>query len=984
MAGMSADTPPRLDALASDWPVISRLLDEALAIAPEARATWLAAQAELAAPLRATLQQLLARAGSAETGDFMNSLPPLPGAPPQDGVLAMPAPGQRVGPWTLLRPIGEGGMGQVFLAERTDRQPTRQVALKLPHMGWLPGLAERLARERDLLATLEHPYIARLYDAGVDAHGRPWLALEYVDGEPLITWCERRASGVAERLRLLLQVAGAVAYAHARLIVHRDLKPSNILVTGDGEVRLLDFGIAKLLGSPHDEPSPLTQAGGRVLTPDYASPEQIRGEPLGVATDVYSLGVVAFELLTGSRPFAAGTGARLTEAVLSQEPPRASSVARDAATAHALRGDLDAILHKALKKPVDERYATAEALAADWRRWQNNEPVSARPDSTAYRVRKFVRRHRTQVASATVAGIALLAASGVSTWQAHQADVARQQAEAEAATARAVQAFIESVFRANRGDQARPGSNREATARDLLDRGAARITTELGDQPMARLRLLEVLAGLYEDLSEFERMHALAEQRLALARTLPPATRTPQTVRALADLAHALAIGGRESDARARLDEAEALLARSALADDAELRFEIALRRASVHRADDPARAAAAAEQALALSATLPPTPDHVSAAYLTAEARLAQGDAERALTLLRDTVARVDREPDLGASILAPMLQLLGDAEAQRGQWDDAEQHYRRAVALERVRGGSGVLPHLLTTQLARFVMRQERWREAGELIAPSFVWSREQTEGYETTVPVATATQAQVLLGLGRLAEGQALLELALQQVGRLQEAVDIAPRMQAVRAAAWLRQGRVAEAGRELARLETERERRQLPASTQEEHAMRQWLLAQGRPDDALARWRAQRSGAQQPEWPDPAVEPVAAVDWSQLMLAAGQAEPALQAARSALHAFDARAAAGRPWRGATVARAWQVAGQALQALGRPHEALEALERAAVDWRPQVDEAWSLDLAETLTSLAVAARASGQPQRAAMAEGEAKSIRARHGLR
>lgn len=984
MDNMPRTHPPGSDALAAlaaDWPVLSRLLDDALALAPEARAGWLAAQGPLAEPLRARLHQLLAQHARLETADFLQTLPPVPVLPPEAAAWVAPEAGQRVGPWTLLRLLGEGGMGQVFLAERHDGRLARQVALKLPRLSWLPGLPERLARERDLLATLEHPHIARLYDAGVDDAGRPWLALEYIDGEPITTWCEQRGSTVAERLRLLRQVAAAVAYAHARLIVHRDLKPSNILVGQDGEVRLLDFGVAKLLGDPDDGPSLLTRDGGRALTPDYASPEQLRGEPLGVATDVYSLGVVAFELLAGRRPFVADAPGSLALTVLGTDAPRASAVAANAGRARVLRGDLDAVLERALARPLAERYATVDALAEDWRRWLAHEPVSARSGGAAYRARKFVRRHRAQVASAAVATVALLAAAGVSAWQAHQAGRARQQAEAEAATARAVQGFIESVFRSNRGDQAQPGAAREATARDLLDRGAARIATELADQPRARLRLLEVLAGLYEDLGELERMRSMAEQRLSQALALQPPLRQVETVRALTDLAHALAVNGREADARSRLDEADALLARAGLGDDPQLRFKLALRRASVHRADDPARAAAAAEQALALSATLPPTPDHVNAAYLAAEMRLAQGDADGALPLLRDTLALVDREPELGASILAPLLQLLGDAEAALGQWDEAEQHYRRSVALERARGGSGVLPHLLTTQLARFLLRQERWREAGELNAPTFEWARGQTASYDAGVPIATATQAQVLLGLGRHAEGLAVLDLALQQLGRLQEAVDIAPRMQAVRVSAWLRQGRVADAGRELARLEAERTQRQLPESPQEARATRKWLVAQGRAGDALARWVTERQAAQQPGSPDPAAEPVAAVEYARLLLDAGQAEPALQAARAAVAAFEARAAAGRPWRGATVARAWQVAGQAERALGRPGPAVPLLERAVAAWRPQVDEAWSLDLAEALSALDGAARAAGRPAVAAAAAREAAAIRARH---
>ncbi len=263
--------------------------------------------------------------------------------------------GMLVGPYRLLREIGTGGMGAVWLAERADGMLKRRVALKLPRLAWdIPGLAGRMERERDILAELEHQNIARLYDAGVDAQGRPYLAMEYVEGRPLDVYCREHGLGVQERLGLFLQVARAVAHAHARLVVHRDLKPTNILVTSDGSVRLLDFGIAKLLegevGRESANESLLTQLGGRALTPDYASPEQIRGQAITVAVDIYSLGVVLYELLTGERPYKVASAAMLEDAVVRLEAPLASSVAHDKARARELRGDLDTIVAKALKK----------------------------------------------------------------------------------------------------------------------------------------------------------------------------------------------------------------------------------------------------------------------------------------------------------------------------------------------------------------------------------------------------------------------------------------------------------------------------------------------------------------------------------------------------------------------------------------------------------------------------------------------------------
>jgi serine/threonine-protein kinase len=284
-------------------------------------------------------------------------------------------------------------------------------------------LTERLARERDILASLEHAHIARLYDAGVDGKGRPYLAMEYVDGVAVDVYCRDQALPLRARIGLLLQVAAAVAHAHSRLVVHRDLKPGNILVTADGQVRLLDFGIAKLMEVDRTEATSLTHLSGRALTLDYASPEQIRSEPLGTASDVYSLAVVAYELLVGARPYRLkrSSAAELEEAITSIDPPLASDLAREPALRRQLKGDLDAILNKALKKDSSQRYATVEALADDLRRHLDQQPVLAQPDRLGYRASKFVSRHRFQVAAGVVAALALVAGAGVALWQAQHA-----------------------------------------------------------------------------------------------------------------------------------------------------------------------------------------------------------------------------------------------------------------------------------------------------------------------------------------------------------------------------------------------------------------------------------------------------------------------------------------------------------------------------------------------------------------------------------
>ena len=347
--------------LSADWPALNALLDQALDIPAAERLAWVdSLQAD---GLSDTLRRLLERQAQVETDGFLGGPPPLPGLAPMQAGSNDAEIGSTIGPYRLIEELGRGGMGAVWLAERVDGQMRRRVALKLPHVVWGRDLAERLARERDILASLEHINIARLYDAGVDAQGRPYFAMEYVAGVAIDGYCREQRLGTNERLNLVLQVCAAVAHAHSRLVIHRDLKPGNILVTADGQVRLLDFGIAKALEGERTEQTALTRLSGRALTLDYASPEQICGQPLGTASDVYSLAVVSFELLTGVRPYRLkrGSAAELEDAIASADPPKASSAATTPALKKRLRGDLDAILNKALKKDPAPRYEIGRA-----------------------------------------------------------------------------------------------------------------------------------------------------------------------------------------------------------------------------------------------------------------------------------------------------------------------------------------------------------------------------------------------------------------------------------------------------------------------------------------------------------------------------------------------------------------------------------------------------------------------------------------------
>jgi eukaryotic-like serine/threonine-protein kinase len=463
---------------------LNRLLDEALDRPPDARAAWLEALDPKYSHLKEELREMLARAARIETGEFLNTLPKLdlPNAGADPAQSSADRAGERVGAYRLLREIGHGGMGTVWLAERADGLLTRRVALKLPHGYWrAPGLAERMERERAILAELDHRNIAKLFDAGLTPEGQPFLALEYIEGVPIDVFVAgvdgRPELSLPERLRLFLQVANAVAYAHGKLVVHRDLKPANILVSADGGAHLLDFGIAKLLDAGEAHETRLTELSGRALTLDYASPEQILGKPLTVASDVYSLGVILFELLTGARPHKAArnSAAALEQAILETEPPRASQHAT-ASYSRALRGDLDTILAKALKKAPQERYATVNALADDITRHLQQRPVLARPDSAAYRLRKFVARNRGAVAAGVVIASTVMAGAGVAIWQAVEAKRERDLALQQQTRSDAYSSFISVLLQDAGGGAA--GQTLSATG--LLDRGVAMLEKQTG------------------------------------------------------------------------------------------------------------------------------------------------------------------------------------------------------------------------------------------------------------------------------------------------------------------------------------------------------------------------------------------------------------------------------------------------------------------------------------------------------------------------
>ena len=441
--------------------------------------------------------------------------------------------GQRLGPYRLTSKVGQGGMGTVYRAVRDDDEFQQTVAIKMLRFAQGDAAAaQRFRRERQILAMLEHPHVARLLDGGAwippgSAESQPYIVMEYVEGVPLTAHCEEKRRNLRQRLLLFRQVCEALSYAHQRLVVHRDIKPANILVTADGTPKLLDFGIAKLLEL---ETGPgagsLTSAGLRAMTPDYASPEQVRGDPVSTVTDVYSLGAVLYELLTGCRPHQLVTYAPLEIAwkICEGEVRSPSAVG-----GRHLRGDLDVIVLQAMQKEPARRYRSVEQFSEDIRRYLEGMPVIARPDTLTYRAVKFVQRHRLGLVGVGAIFLALVGGVAASTWQAMRARSAelaalgqKQRADTESATAKAVNDFLQNDLLAQAGATAQAELSKkpdpELKVRTALDRAAAGIASKFDGQPLVEASILHTIGKTYLDLGLYPQARSHMERALELQR----------------------------------------------------------------------------------------------------------------------------------------------------------------------------------------------------------------------------------------------------------------------------------------------------------------------------------------------------------------------------------------------------------------------------------------------------------------------------------
>ncbi|MBK7142989.1 MAG: serine/threonine protein kinase [bacterium] len=507
------------------WKRIQEIFELALDAAPEDRDAVVRRACQDDNAMYAEVMALLA--ADAEGHPMLDRETPF-NLPQEDPQLI----GTQIGSYRLIAALGEGGMGAVYLADRVDGQFEQRVAIKVVQPSLRTKvILRRFQQERQILAHLNHPNIARLLDGGLTPDGRPYFVMEYVDGVPIDQYCQTRGLSLAEKLRLILQACEAVEFAHSNLVIHRDLKPANILVDQDGRVKVIDFGIAKVLAESADVDMSvdLTQTGFRAMTPRYASPEQVRNQPITTASDVYSLGVVLYELLTGRYPYKTSmdSGPELEQAVVTQEPERPSSVVLRPARKELspigdqistkklqrqLRGDLDTICMAALRKDLTRRYQTARQLTDDIRRYLDGWPIEARMDSVPYMVGKFVRRHRPIVFASILAIVAIAVTIGFYT---NRLASERDKARLEARKSREIAKFLTGIFEVSDPNESR---GTDVTARELLDTAITRLRTELKNQPAVKAMLLRLAADILYNLGHIPQSRELAFESAELNR----------------------------------------------------------------------------------------------------------------------------------------------------------------------------------------------------------------------------------------------------------------------------------------------------------------------------------------------------------------------------------------------------------------------------------------------------------------------------------
>ena len=751
------------------WIRVRELFAEALEQPPDERARFVFEHCTGHPRLLDTLTRLL-EADRVADAEFLNGLDP--------SILAAlreePAYPERIGSWRVLRPIGAGGMGSVLLAERVDGQFQQRVAIKLLRRGMDSDVTlARFLLERQILAGLEHPHIARLLGGGIAGDGRPYIVMELVDGLPITRYCEEHRLPVDQRLALFGTVCLAVEYAHRNLVVHRDLKPSNILVTGEGVPKLLDFGIAKLLPSPEDSApaTTLTQLGGRLLTPAYASPEQLRGGPITTSSDVYSMGAVLYEVLSGQHAWPGRARLEDRLGTLDQDPPPMSSRVTDPDLRRRLTGDLDLIVARALHSVPERRYHSMEALREDVRRHRERRPVLARPDTLGYQASRFVRRHRAAVGWATALVLLVLAFTITATVQgfrirrqSDQLAVERDRAQQEAATSRAVADFLVDVFEVS--DPEVVGTGDSLTARALLDQGAAQIETGLAAHGELRARLLGVMGRAYANLLLPKQAEPLLLRSVDLWRAAgPPGMRG--LIMTLQQLAHTRWNSYDYPGAEQALRDALATAG-----GDPALVWSLYVDLATVFHARGAVdRAVAAADSALLVFRSAQ-TPDFVPGrGELDQMAELflytrQWNDAERTYAQLVELEAR---ERGDRSQAMAKLYNRWAGARNTAGRRPAGDSLHRLALAIQLELSPRSVSTAKTLGLLASNALMQQRPEQADSFSRAAVEIYLEQLGEDHHVLNAERARLAEIMRGMGKYEEAVRLLESALASYRR-----------------------------------------------------------------------------------------------------------------------------------------------------------------------------------------------------------------------
>lgn len=754
-----------LDAL--QWDLVKTTFAELLALDAAARRARLEGLAASDPSVHAELVGLLAASDS--LGDRFEQ-----GAAVASGLGTPPRglAGQTIGPWQITREIGQGGMGAVYEAHRVDDQYTKRVAIKTIAAGRdSETLLRRFRHERQILARLEHPNIATLLDGGVTPDGQPYFVMEYVEGQPIDQWCASHRSSVKQRLELFRQVCAAVQYAHEQLVIHRDLKPRNILVTADGTIKLLDFGIAKLLDPTHSDDAPLTMTGALPMTAVYASPEQRRGRPVAIASDIYSLGVVLYELMAGVRPYG-DTAADLD--VLDRPPiPPSRAVTDGAASSTAegearrlrrsLAGEVDSIVLKALRPEPDRRYRSVQLLADDAGRYLDGAPVLAQSDALSYRISKFVRRHRVAVAAGILAVAAMIAGTAMSLHQARVARLERDHALREAERTGQVTAFFQDVFASARPQR----EGRAVTVVEAIDSAIARIDSSFSRDPDLRAAIKLTLGSTLNDMYLYDRARPLLEDAYRIRRGIDGVTPSKDQADALYDLADIEAQIGDAAKAESLYRVSLNLLGRLPVPDSADIWEGMSnVAEAQLNQGKLVEAAALYDTVAQALDRL---KPDDVELRGITRANRgtaLAQlGRSVEAEPVLREAVRLFEQARGLDDPRVASALQPLAGTLILNQKYDEAEAAARRATTInQREFGPTNPATLASLRMLTSALVESGRCREALPLVQGIVALRGRELPETDPTLGVALLQQGQCQAELGNLAAGEASLRDAL----------------------------------------------------------------------------------------------------------------------------------------------------------------------------------------------------------------------------